>query len=590
MVQFQPASPTPRFGNLIELLEFRAAEEPGRPIFRFLVNGEEEAITITSRELHDRACAIAAVLQENGAQGERALLLHAPGLDYIAAFFGCLYAGVIAVPAYPPDPMRLSRSLPRLQAIVHDAELSFALTTDSTLALAGALFDQAPDLKALRWVATDNIEEGMVSRWRPLGVSREAVAFLQYTSGSTSTPKGVELTHANLLHNLELMRQVCRVTPASVLVSWVPPYHDMGLIGFMMEPLYAGSRTILMSPISFLERPIRWLQAISRYRGTTCGGPNFAYDLCVRRLEPHLLETLDLSSLEMVGCAGEPIRAETVERFVDTFAPCGLRRDAFQPFYGLAEASLFVTGARDSGNLKVKEVCRSGLDRDRVLEASSDGRSAVTLVGCGRVMPGDRIVIADPSTLMSCPAGQVGEIWVSSPSVARGYWNRPDETERTFHAFLADSGEGPFLRTGDLGFLDGEELFVTGRLKDLIIIRGANHYAEDIELTVQACNGALRRGCGAAFSIDVDDQERLVLVQEVDTRRTADWDTVIDDIRQALSAHHQLAVDSVVLVKPGSVPKTSSGKIQRHASRLEFLKRNFDVVAQSRAGAFSLGA
>ncbi len=568
----------PSFASLVELLEIRAREEPDRLLYTFLLDGEENTATFRIGELRRRACAIAAVLQESGAMGERALLLHAPGLDYIAAFFGCLYAGVIAVPAYPPDPMRLHRTLPRLQAIVHDAQASIALTSAAMLELSGGVLAAAPDLKALRWVATDAITDERARAWRPPVVHSGSLAFLQYTSGSTNTPKGVELSHANLLHNLEQMRHVCSVTSESVLVSWLPPYHDMGLIAFILEPLYARTRGVLMSPLSFLERPLRWLQAISRYRGTACGTPSFGLELCVRRTDPQQRASLDLRSLQTIACGGEPIRADTVHRFVDAFAPCGLRKDAFQPLYGLAEATLFVSGARQDGHLTVKRVDRWALERNRAIETLDNSPNVATLVGCGRTFGVDRLIIVDPETRLRCRPRQVGEIWISSPSVAQGYWQRPEVTEQTFQACLADSGEGPFLRTGDLGFLDDDELFVTGRLKDLIILNGTNHYAEDIELTAQLSNPLLRRGCGAAFAIEDKGQERLVLVQEVDTRQAVDVDGTVADIREALSQQHQLAAHEIVLIQPGSIPKTSSGKIQRHACRAEFLQGQLSAI------------
>jgi len=566
--------------SLVELLELRAREDPERLLYTFLVDGEDEVATFTNRDLRNRARAIAAVLQEAGVQGERALLLHAPGLDYIAAFFGCLYAGVIAVPAYPPDPQRLNRTVPRLQAIVRDAQASIALTSASMLALTDDVFAAAPDLQALRWVATDAIAGDHQDAWRPPSLQRESLAFLQYTSGSTSTPKGVELTHANLFHNLELIRQVCPVVPASAFVSWLPPYHDMGLIACIIGPLYAGVHGVLMSPLAFLERPLRWLQAISRYRGTITTAPNFAFDLCVNRVQPQDKESLDLRSLAFLGSGGEPIRADTIQRFLDTFAACGLDPEAFHPLFGLAEASLFVSGARPNGRHRVMTLHRWALEHNRVIPAAPGRPSTVRVVGCGKPMLEDRIVIVDPTTLIPCRARQIGEIWISSPSVARGYWNRPEVSEEIFRAHLADRSGGPFLRTGDLGFLDEEELFVTGRLKDLIIINGTNHYAEDIELTVQSSHGALRRGCGAAFPIDDDGQERLVVVQEVDTRQAFDAATVVGDIRQALSETHQLTAHAVVLIKPGSIPKTSSGKIQRHACRAEFLERKLSVLSE----------
>jgi amino acid adenylation domain-containing protein len=463
-----------------------------------------------------------------------------------------------------------------------DAQPLIGLTTSQILPVVTGLSEQAPEFQSMRWLTTDTIASSMGSGWQQPAISSETLAFLQYTSGSTADPKGVMLTHGNLLHNFRLIHRYFENTPSSRGVIWLPPYHDMGLIGGILQPLYSGLPVILMSPLAFLQRPLRWLQAISRLKATVSGGPNFAYDLCVRKITPEQRATLDLSSWQVAFSGAEPIRAETLERFTETFAPCGFRREAFYPCYGLAEATLIVAGGQKSAPPVVRAFEERALQHNRVIEVLSGHEAARTLVGCGRTLLDQRIVIVDPKSLTKSPAGEVGEIWVSGSSIAQGYWNQPEANERTFQAHLANRGEGPFLRTGDLGFILDDELFITGRLKDLIIIRGRNYYPQDIELTVEQSHLALRPGCGAAFSIEVENSERLVVVQEVERQyRNLDVNAVIAAIRQAVSEQHELQVYCVVLIKTGYIPKTSSGKIQRHVCRDRFLAGSLEMIGSS---------
>jgi acyl-CoA synthetase (AMP-forming)/AMP-acid ligase II len=564
--------------TLVDLLRWRAADHPDRLVYTFLTDGESTEVPITYAQLDQHARAIAAALQSLAAPGERALLLYQPGLDYIAAFFGCLYAGIVAVPAYPP---RLNRSITRVQAIVADAQATVALTTSVMLPKIAATFEQTPDLQRLHWLATDTLAEGCEDTWREAELTGETLAFLQYTSGSTGTPKGVMVRQSNLMSNLHLIMQCYEISPLDRGMFWLPPYHDMGLIGGILEPLYRGDWAALMSPTAFLQRPFRWLQAISRYRATISGGPNFAYDLCVRKITPEQRATLDLSSWGLAFCGAEPIRPETMERFAATFAPCGFRREALYPCYGLAEATLIVSGGRKADPPVSYTVQRAALEQNEARPADADDASAQTLVSCGWAWPGQRIVIVDDETRCACPPDAVGEIWVAGPGVAQGYWNRPEEIAQTFQAYLADTGEGPFLRTGDLGFIHDGELYVTGRQKDVIIIHGTNHYPQDIELTVEKSHPALRPSAGAAFAVEIAGAERLVVVQEVEGHHKPDVEAVAAAIREAVFAQHELQVYAVVLIKQGSIPKTSSGKIQRHACRADFLADTLDVVGSS---------
>src|SRR5829696_5981433 len=517
---FEPAT-------LVDLLGWRVAHQPEREAYTFLGDGEEEESSVNYRELEQHARSVASRLQSAGvAAGERVLLLYPSGLEYIAAFLGCLYAGVIAVPAYPP---RLNRPTSRLQAIAADSKASVALTTTHISSNLERRLAHAPEIKSLLWLATDDGKDS-AREWHPPEIDGNTLAFLQYTSGSTAAPKGVMVTHSNLLHNLAMIYHGVGHTPLSQMVSWLPPYHDMGLIGGVLQPLYGGFPATLIPPVSFLQRPLRWLRSISRLGADSAGAPNFAYDLCARKITLEELSTLDLSNWTKAFNAAEPIRRETLERFADTFAPCGFRWEAFHPAYGLAEATVFVSGRTKTDPLVVLPVEGAGLKSDRVVAASStEGKGVRTLVGCGRTLADQKIVVVDPDSLTLCPPERVGEVWVSGASVAQGYWGKAEETANTFRARLADTGDGPFLRTGDLGFLHQGELFVTGRLKDLIIIRGRNHYPQDIEHTAEQSHVALRPGGCAAFSAETDEGELLVIVQELERRfvRSADVGEVV---------------------------------------------------------------
>jgi acyl-CoA synthetase (AMP-forming)/AMP-acid ligase II len=563
--------------TLVDLLGYRAQNQSDQTAYTFLQDGETQADSLTYKELDRQARAIAAMLQSLGVTGSRALLLYPPGLEFVGAFFGCLYAGVVAVPAYPP---RRNQNMSRLQAIVASSQATVALTTTSLLSRVESRFTKEPELAQLPWLTTDNIASDQAQAWQQADVSRNTLAFLQYTSGSTGTPKGVMVSHGNLLHNSAVIHKSFADTPNSRGVIWLPHYHDMGLIGGVLQPLYVGMPIVLMSAVMFMQKPWRWLQAISHYKATTSGGPNFAYDLCLRKITPEQRASLDLSSWEVAFTGAEPVRAETLEQFAATFADCGFRREAFHPCYGMAETTLMVSGGLRNAPPVIRQVDGAALERNQVVTATSNQEITRTLVGCGQSLLDQKIVIVDPEFLTPCPANQVGEIWVSGSSVAQGYWNRREETEQAFHAYLADTGDGPFLRTGDLGFLQDGELFITGRIKDVIIIRGQNHYPHDIELTVEKSHPALRSGCGAAFAVEVKGEERLVVVQEVERSylRKLNVNEVIESIHRAVTAEHALQLYATVLVKTGSIPKTSSGKIQRHACRSGFLTGSLNVV------------
>jgi len=535
---------------------------------------------VTYQKLDEQARSIAAWLQLLGATGKQAILLYPPGLPYLTAFFACLYAKVLAIPAYPPHSERF---VPRIRAIVQDSQATVILTTTQIKASIKRWFAGVPDLEKLEWLTTDDISVEMADAWREPSISPETLAFLQYTSGSTSLPKGVMVSHGNLLHNLQLQQQIWNQTAESIHVSWLPIFHDMGLIAGLLLPIYLGAPVYLMAPASFLQRPMRWLQTISKYRATSSCAPNFGYELCVRRSTPEVRASLDLSSWTLAMNAAEPVHSATIEHFSEVFAPCGFARSAFAPAYGLAEATLVVSSVRRDIPPLIKTLDKLELEQHRVVDVEAGSPKPVYLaVSCGPAGPGQHIMIVHPELRTACPPGQIGEVWVSGPSIAQGYWHRLEVNSRTFRAYLPDSEESPFLRTGDLGFMSEGELFITGRIKDVIIIRGRNCYPQDIEATVESAHPAVRLGTCAAFSIEEENEERLVVVAEIDHRYKPDGQepgsetlmepaTVMKMIREAVAIEHDLQVTHIQLLRVGGIQKTSSGKIQRSACRAKFL-------------------
>ncbi|MDD5037073.1 MAG: amino acid adenylation domain-containing protein, partial [Methylococcaceae bacterium] len=561
--------------NLVELLQGRAETQPEQTAYLMLGDGENASGHLTYAGLDRSARAIAARLQAMEMAGERVLLLYPPGLDYIEAFFGSLYAGAIAVPAYPPT----RQHLPRLRAILRDAAPAAIL---STAELASKLQSDLGDTlfganeRVAEWLATDTLGEDGAKAWTAPSLSPKSLAFLQYTSGSTGDPKGVMVSHGNLLANQEAIRHSFGHQENSTVVGWLPFYHDMGLIGNILQPLYIGSSAVLMPPMAFLEKPMRWLKAISDYGAATSGGPNFAYELCVRKVTAEQKRDLDLSSWSLAFNGSESVRAATLERFALAFVDCGFRRESFYPCYGLAEATLFVTGGRLEGG----ESIPAG-------ETAALNPPLSGTVPCGLPWIGHEIRIVDPNSRQLCQPGQEGEIWVAGPSVAQGYWNRPEESESTFRASLHSPhplrGEGlpTFLRTGDLGLLDGGRLCITGRIKDLIILRGRNVYPQDIEQVLTDSLESLRPGGTAAFSVTLGDEEGLVVVAELsrEAMRKADYEAIFSTMRRRLAEAAELSATELVLMQPGGVPKTSSGKLRRQACKQAYLQGSLPVLA-----------
>lgn len=564
-----------RPGTLVDLVRRRAAIQPEQCAFTFLVDGEAPALSLTYAALDRRARAIAAQLQALTAAGERALLLYPPGLDFIEAFLGCLYASVIAVPACPPRP---HRDPARLRLIQADAQARYALTTRAWYAKIAPLCAPHSGAAVLQWLVTDEVADAWEGDWTEPLLTEDSLAFLQYTSGSTGNPKGVMVSHGNVMHNEAMIHAGFEPLGARVGMSWLPAYHDMGLIGGLLQPLFGGFRCILMSPSAFTQWPFRWLQAISRYRVTISGGPNLAYDRCVHKITPEQRDRLDLSCWSVAFSGAEPVRAESLELFAQTFAACGFCAEAFYPCYGLAEATLLVTTKpRWSGRPQIFHADRAALQQNRAV-AQPDRAGVARVVSCGAVLHDQTTLIIDPERAARCRPGEIGEIWVAGPSVAQGYWRRPAETTETFGGYCLDTGEGPFLRTGDLGFECDGELYVTGRLKDLIILSGRNHYPQDIEQTVGSVDPVLYAGYGAAFSIEVAGAERVVVVQEVEPHAKTDLDRLIGAIRLAVAREHEIELYAIVLLKPGCIPRTSSGKVHRKLCRLRFLDGSLEAV------------
>ena len=568
--------------TLLELLRDRAERYGDKVAFDYSPDGEAEHGRLTYRELDTRARAIASSLHRQGAAGERVLVLCPSGLDFIAGLFGCFYAGAVAVPVHPPVHNRL---ISRVASIVADTQAGFVLSTAETQAELKAVVDGLPDGGSLRWSVTDAVAPDAAAEWVPPDLDPSATAFVQYTSGSTTTPKGVVLTHRNLIANLEAIGRDLGQGDNTHVVSWLPLHHDMGLIGGVLAVLYVGGNCALMPPAAFIQRPMRWLEAISRSGAGVSVGPNFALDLCVDTTSAEERAALDLSNWSRAYCGAEPVRAATLQRFAEAFAPAGFRPETFHPVYGLAEATLLVSGRAEYGAAPaVRHVDGVALRGHEVVAVAPEHPAATVLIGCGQASHGQEIVIVDPLTRRPCRPHEVGEIWVGGASVAQGYLGKPAETKETFSAFLSETGRGPFLRTGDLGFLLDGELFVPGRLKDLVIIRGRNYYPNDIEATAQGTHPALLSGRGAAFAVTPESggSERLIVVQEVDRSQVgeADLSEVIGAIRTAITAAHDIQAHAVVLVEPLRIPTTSSGKIRRSTCRQRFLDGQLEVLAE----------
>jgi acyl-CoA synthetase (AMP-forming)/AMP-acid ligase II len=577
----EAVAPYEDFGAYIRSV---VAEMPTKLAVTHLVRGEEEGPSLTYAELDRTARSLGAFFQAKGAQGDRAIMLFEAGVEPITAFLGCVYGRVIAVPLPAPLSGRVDRYLPRVESVVKDADVKFVLTTTQIMQQLQALASTIPAFQQVEWIAMDTLSD-LADDWKEESIREIDIAYLQYTSGSTNVPKGVMISHRNLIKICEYDSEVLEYsTKGAQTVCWMPYFHDYGLIEGLLIPLFNGLSVYTMSPLDFVQNPVRWLNAINRYRASHSAGPNFAYELCVKKITQKEREAFDLTCWRRAGIAAEPINSGTIERFIKTFESYGFRPETMSPSWGLAEATLVVTGTSGS-TLHVLNA--ADLEQNRIVYSTGDGFSR-TMVGCGRVFKGPwnvSVRIVNPETFEAAPAGTVGEVWVSGDLVAQGYWNRPDETAATFRAQIKGEEGEYFLRTGDVGFMAGDEFVFTGRHKDLIIVEGRNHYPQDIEKTVETAQPAIRPGNSIAFSLEEDGQVQIIVVAELnkqyrlaevssgpnDTRIPVSQKEIEKAIRREVAEEHQIRIHQVVFIPSGTIPKTTSGKLQRSSCKQRFL-------------------
>lgn len=556
-----------RFSSIVSAARFHASTRPNERAYVFLNERGEEASTLTFAELDRRACALAAVLRARLEPGDRALLMFPPGLDFIIGFFGCQYAEVIAVPVILARHQGLrDASL----TIVEDCAPRVGLTTVGAVNHLSAAYARTQDAVALEWLGVDARSLDADPPFeRPPEPDPSAIAYLQYTSGSTSAPKGVMIDHGNLAANLEMITVADQLTSESTRVGWIPLFHDMGLVFNALQATWAGALCVLMAPLAFMAHPLLWLRAIHKYRAVLAIAPNFAYDLCLANYDAAKMQGIDLSCWRLALNGAEPVRAGTIEQFAATFAAHGLSALAPHPTYGMAEATLMISGGLHGGHPKLWTVSRAWLQRD-IAATPASGEPSQVLVGCGKQLVNERIAIVDPERRAALPAGRVGEIWVHGRHVGKGYWQKLEATRESFQAELADEPGTHWLRTGDLGCMDeAGELYITGRLKDMMIIRGANYYPQDIELTAEKSHPALYGGRCAAFPFQRDEHEMLAVACEVrqDHLQTLNVEEVTGAVRSAVVREHDLTVYRVILTPAGRIPRTTSGKIRRRSTR-----------------------
>ncbi len=581
MVSNNPDSgPYPDNLVITDLLKHHAESSPEKKAYIYLRDGENDEESITFSELYNASLNIAFKLTELNAVNERILMLFPPGMEFIKAFYGCLLAGATAVPAYPP---RKNRSVERIKTLVVDSEARFVLSTAEIHASTERSFNDLNELKSLKWINPDQ-SPNIIPQTKLKSIMPGDVALLQYTSGSTGNPKGVMVTHHNLMRNLEFLRQNFSLNSQTISVSWLPTFHDMGLVEGMMGTVYSGYTGVLLPPVTFIQKPSRWIKAFDKYRGTHGGAPNFAFDFLVDNVSDEELQGLDLNCISTLYSGAEPIRKATFDRFIETYSGLGISQESLCPTYGMAESTLIISGRGTQRGPYYLNVSAPGLENNKVIPVPDSTPDSRYIVGVGHAWIDTEIRIVNPETLLPTTPNEVGEIWVSGSIVTAGYWNKSELTIETFKAEIKGEENGKhWLRTGDLGFIYDNELFITGRLKDLIILFGKNYYPQDIEYVAEGSHPSLRPAASAAFSVDVDDTEKLVLVCEVERTsiRNLDVESVCNAIRDSISEEFEQQVYAIQLLRTASIPKTSSGKIQRRACKYGFLNKKLDVIGES---------
>ena len=562
-----------------EVIKNRTKSFPNHVVFRYLEDGINENGSFTFLQLQYRAQAIAASLQRTGKKGDSVLLLFQPSLEYIASLYACFYSGFVAVPAYPP---RRNRGIDRIYRIFKDSRTEICLVSKQVYDDIQRNYSDNEVFNNLKWIIYEDIDESEHKHFQNEELNSEDLALIQYTSGSTGQPKGVMITQLNLLYNSEYIRQSFSISKETVGVHWLPLFHDMGLIGGVLQAPYACCLNVNMPPMAFLKNPLNWLSAIHKYRGTIAGGPNFAFDYCIDKTKEEDRNALDLSSMKVFFCGAEPIRKTTLKNFTDAFRKSNVRENQLYPCYGMAETTLLVTGGNSEDNPNYLDVDTSSLSKKDVVVCEKETEKTTSIVGSGHTWMDMRIEIVDPVSKMKCDKDRVGEIWIQGPTVAQGYWRNQEDSDNIFNAYIGDSTDGPFLRTGDMGFFNGNELFVTGRLKDIIIIRGMNHYPTDIEYSIQNNISELRQNGGAAFPVSINESEKLVIVQEIErsSMRDANYSDIIHRVREVITENHEIDVHAVILIRPGSIPITSSGKIQHRQVKYDYLHDDLNKLAE----------
>ncbi len=567
----------PEFRDLIELIQHQSGKFQDKTAYVLLEDGSNESRRISFSELEQASCKVAAYLQNHYQKGERCILLFPSGIEFIVALLGTLMAGLVAVPAYPP---RRNRNAERFWSILGDCEAKAILASENNKKDLLRFFGEDERLPSEHVYHAGDFPENEPG-WKNPGVSPDDVAILQYTSGSTGEPRGVMVSHRNILNNFAVVSNSFGHDEDLVGVNWLPNYHDMGLFGTTLQTLYKGGTSYIIPPQAFIKDPAAWLKSVSRFGAQTIGCPNFGLDYCCDKISAEDKAQIDFSSVKVFFCGAEPIHRESLERFQQEFSQCGFREEMFYPTYGLAEATLMVSG----GDYRQRPVYftadKKALEARNELEHSDRDAAAKDIVACGFPWLGNDIVVVDPDRGNILEEGRIGEIWTSGPSVCQGYWKNEEATEAVFRARLAEGNQEPYLRTGDLGFIYNAQLYISGRLKDMIIIRGQNYYPQDIERIAEASNDAVRDYGTAAFAVNKASEERLVIVAEIERTHMRDLQAneVFTAIRESIAREFELQLYAIALVRTGSIPRTTSGKIQHRASKLAFLDNELSLLA-----------